>query len=369
MVGPRPSSSSPLQDTRKTNVLWPCLLRAQPTATIASEQSMVVAKAEITHAAELLRNGKLVAFPTETVYGLGADATNQAAVQRIFEAKGRPSSNPLIVHVTSLEQIFAYADISRSWNPPVVRDRLIALQQFWPGPLSVVLPKNPIISSAVSAGGDTVALRIPRHPVALQLLAACDLPIAAPSANPSMYISPTTAEHVRQSLGAKVDYILDGGPCEIGLESTVLSLLQETPVILRPGAITAEQISDALHCPVEQSNQTASNEHAPLLSPGLLAKHYAPRTKVVLRSHAGSHIEYPEKVGVILFSEQSFPCNAAATITLSKTGKLEEVASQLFAALRDLDQRGLDLIVVDTCEPIGLGAAIMDRLIRASAIE
>lgn len=329
---------------------------------------MVVAESEIIHAAELLRNGKLVAFPTETVYGLGADATNQAAVQRIFTAKGRPSSNPLIVHVTSLEQILAYADISRSWNPLVVRERLIALQQFWPGPLSVVLPKGPNISSAVSAGGDTVAIRIPRHPVALQLLDACKLPIAAPSANPSMYISPTTAQHVRQSLGSNVDYVLDGGPCDVGIESTVLSLLQETPVILRPGAITAEQISEALHCSVAQTAAASSNEHAPLLSPGLLAKHYAPKTKVVLRGCVDSQVAPPEKTGVILFSEENVPSNAAVTITLSKTGKLEEVAAHLFAALRELDQRGLDLIVVDTCEPIGLGAAIMDRLIRATAI-
>jgi len=322
---------------------------------------------DIDKAAALLKSGKLVAFPTETVYGLGADATNEAAVQNIFQAKGRPSSNPLIVHVPSIEQLFKYTDLSKSWNQKVVTERIQALQHFWPGPLSVVLPKNPLISGAVSAGGDTVALRIPRHPLALQLLTACGLPVAAPSANPSMYISPTTAQHVHESLGEKAEYILDGGPCEVGLESTVLSLLSETPIILRPGAITAEQISKALDCQVTTPERSPVSEGLPLLSPGLLAKHYSPRTKVALLSEVAQRAQIPEKTGAILFSEQKLPWTVQTQAILSKTGDLEEVAANIFAVLREFDRLNLDLIIVDTCEPIGLGAAIMDRLIRASS--
>lgn len=322
---------------------------------------------DIHTAATLLKAGKLVAFPTETVYGLGADATNEAAVQRIFQVKGRPSTNPLIVHVPSLEQLLKYTDLSKSWHPEVVRDRLMALQRFWPGPLSVVLPKSPVISSVVCAGGDTVALRIPRHPIALELLSSCDIPVAAPSANPSMYISPTTAQHVHENLGDKVEYILDGGRCEVGLESTVLSLLSETPVILRPGAITAEQISEALNCEVKTLEQSPRSIGGPLLSPGLLAKHYSPRTKVVLLTEVAQRTEIPENSGAILFSERILPWKVHIETILSRTGDLEEVAANLFAALREFDQQNLDLIIVDTCEPIGLGAAIMDRLIRASA--
>jgi L-threonylcarbamoyladenylate synthase len=322
---------------------------------------------DIHTAAALLKAGKLVAFPTETVYGLGADATDEAAVQRIFQVKGRPSSNPLIVHVPSLEQLLRHTDLSKSWNPEVVRERLMALQRFWPGPLSVVLPKNPVISCAVSAGGDTVALRIPRHPIALKLLSICNIPVAAPSANPSMYISPTTAQHVHENLGEKVEYILDGGSCDVGLESTVLSLLGETPVILRPGAITAEQISEALTCEVQTPEQSPLKQRGPLLSPGLLAKHYSPKTKVALFTEVAQRTQIPNKSGAILFSERKLPWKVQIETILSKTGDLAEVAANLFAALREFDRQNLDLIIVDTCEPIGLGAAIMDRLIRASA--
>lgn len=322
----------------------------------------------ITSAAELLKAGKLVAFPTETVYGLGADATNEAAVRKIFEVKGRPTTNPLIVHVRSIEEMEHYADLARAKDPETIRHRLRALSPLWPGPLSVIVPKSNRICNAVSAGGDTMAFRIPRHPVALKLLEACQLPIAGPSANPSMYISPTTAEHVEKSLGSAVECILDGGPCVVGLESTVVSLIDDVVRILRPGAISADELRKHLGCNVEDFKPgVMTSDTKPLLSPGLLAKHYSPTTPVVLRDRLASIGNLPSRIGVILFNDHSAPCEALITRVLSDAGNLEEIATNLFAALRELDEANLNLIVVDTCEPVGLGAAIMDRLIRASA--
>ncbi len=320
----------------------------------------------ITRAAELLRQGELVAFPTETVYGLGADARNEAAVQKIFAAKGRPSNNPLIVHVASIDQALSVTDISRCNDPEITRQRLAALSALWPGPLSVILPKGNQIAAAVTGGGDTIAVRIPRHPVALELIRGFAGPIAAPSANRSMYVSPTTAAHVEDGLGDRVAMILDGGACEIGLESTVLSLMSTTPRILRPGAVTQEILSQALGCAVESGHISVTSP-SPLLSPGLLAKHYSPRTPVVLRSAVTAQTPLTAAVGFILFSDEPAPFSAAQIRVLSETRDLNEIAAALFAALRELDQMNLDLIIVDVCEPVGLGEAIMDRLIRATS--
>ena len=325
-----------------------------------------VAQSDIQHAAHLLSQGKLVAFPTETVYGLGADARNEQAIAKIYTAKGRPSNNPLIVHVATIDELRRYSDIASSWNPAIVDEWVTKLTPLWPGPLSVILPRGKEIASNVCAGGPTVALRIPRHPLALELLEAFKGPIAAPSANPSMYVSPTTAQHVRDSLGDKVDFILDGGPCEVGLESTVLSLLTSTPRVLRPGAITIDTLRHTLGCPVEgplSSGETLSSE---LLSPGLLEKHYSPRTKVRLRTSLIKGEVLPEKTGALIFSDWKPEFTPSVSKVLSNCGDLEEVAARLFGSLRELDEAGLDLIVVDTCEPLGLGEAIMDRLIRAS---
>ncbi len=321
---------------------------------------------EIQHAARLLREGKLVAFPTETVYGLGADATNPAAIRRVFHVKGRPSSNPLIVHVPSFTELLRYIDFSRSKDPALLHNRLKALEHFWPGPLSVVAPRVREICADSCAGGDTVALRIPRHDMALQLLALSQTPIAAPSANPSMYISPTTAQHVRDNLGDLVDYVLDGGACDVGLESTVVSLLDEIPTILRPGAITASMLETALGCKVKDFAPRDDADISPLLSPGMLEKHYSPNTPVILRDKLDNATPLPTRVGVIRFSDTTEPLNTEAIKILSRSGDLSEIAANLFAALRDLDQMNLDMIIVDTCEPVGLGAAIMDRLLRAS---
>jgi len=324
---------------------------------------------EIEHAAELLRAGALVAFPTETVYGLGADATNDAAVRAIFAAKGRPSNNPLIVHVASFEDLIRCTAIEASSDPTRLRQRLEALKPLWPGPLSVVVPKAPSICHAVSAGGSTVALRIPRHPIALRLITTCGRPIAAPSANPSSYISPTTALHVRENLGDKVAYILDGGACDIGIESTVLSLVSDEPTVLRPGAITVKELEERLGCAVRTAHSAATDTATPLLSPGLLAKHYAPRTPVRLLSNVDAATCREKKIGAIVFSKNTvLPAPPDVLKVLSENGALHQVAARLFAALRELDAARVDLILVDTCEPIGLGAAIMDRLLRAAQL-
>ncbi len=327
-----------------------------------------VSPEQLALAANALAAGKLVAFPTETVYGLGADARNGEAVRRIFAAKGRPASNPLIVHLASPDEIPRYADLSRSFDRPLVEERLKKVSVFWPGPVSVVLPAAAIIAKEVCAGGDTVALRIPRHPIALALLAAFGGPVAAPSANISNYISPTTAEHVRAGLGDAVEAILDGGPCEVGLESTVLSLLEKTPRILRPGTVTREQLASALGCEVEgpTPGQHSAPAEGTLLSPGLMEKHYSPRTPVVLKPFLDPKAQLPTRIGAILFRPQPLPFNTVRTTVLSQTGELDAVAAKLFTALREHDALGLDLIVVDTCEPIGLGEAIMDRLVRAA---
>ncbi len=326
-----------------------------------------VTKEQLSAAADTLRSGGLVAFPTETVYGLGADARNSQAVRRIYEAKGRPSNNPLIVHIPSPDAVSLYADLSRSFDRALVESRLQKLASFWPGPLSVVLPSASGIAPEVRAGGDTVALRVPNHPVALELLTIFGGPVAAPSANRSNYVSPTTAAHVREGLGDRVDCILDGGPCSVGLESTVLSLLEPTPRVLRPGAVTREQLSAALGCEVAGPLASADDAAQQLLSPGLLAKHYSPRTPVVLMSSLADGSTLPSRIGVILFAPRNLPFKPKSEITLSTSGDLAEVAASLFSALRDLDSQGIDLIVVDTCDPVGLGEAIMDRLIRASA--
>lgn len=322
---------------------------------------------DLLRATELLKAGALVAFPTETVYGLGADATNDLAVAAIFKAKGRPSNNPLIVHTPCFASLCSCIDLSNHPDASRIRAHLDALQPLWPGPLSVVVPKAGHISPLVSAGGSTVALRIPAHPLALELLEACEIPLAAPSANPSMYISPTCADHVRQGLGDSVALILDGGPCAVGIESTVLSLVTDKPTILRPGAVTPEVLETTLGCAVITHSSASSAASSILASPGMLAKHYAPHTPVMLAHELTKDTHLPTRVGAIVFHQGSLlPFTPVLRLVLSERGELTEVAAHLFAALRELDSAGLDLIVVETCEPRGMGAAIMDRLVRAS---
>ena len=316
----------------------------------------------IEKAAGILRDGGIVAFPTETVYGLGANAFEGAAVEKIFAVKGRPSYNPLIVHRHSCRQLDEVIDPDCR---NAVDRNLSKLARFWPGPLSVVLPKNPRIPACVTAGLGTVAVRLPSHPVARALLEACACPLAAPSANLSNRVSPTSAVHVAAELGGKIDFILDGGVCEVGLESTVISLAESLPRLLRPGAVTLEALQDCLG-----SIETAPDQgNAAPSSPGQLKRHYAPATKIVFRNRIDTK-DYPPRVGLICFDAQSAgedPFEYAALAVLSSRGDLNEAAAGLFAAVRKMDEAGLDLIVVDTCPDTGIGLAIMDRLKRATS--
>jgi L-threonylcarbamoyladenylate synthase len=283
---------------------------------------------EIEHAAELLRRGRLVAFPTETVYGLGANALDPAAVRRIFEAKGRPLTSPLIVHVASIDEA---RELVLEWP-----ERAEALaQKFWPGPLTLILPKKPCVPDIVTAGLPSVGLRIPAHPMALAVLKACGLPLAAPSANRFTELSPTTARHVRDGLGSAVDLVLDGGPCTVGIESTVLSLAGPTPRILRSGIVTQPEI-EAVIGPVETG--------AGAESPGQHPKHYSPRTPLILGD--------PPSQGRGICPEM--PPDAAG------------YAERLYRVLHELDLGHYDWIALTLPPDTPEWAGIRDRLQRAA---
>lgn len=300
----------------------------------------------IAEAARLLRAGRLVAFPTETVYGLGGDATNDHAVAAIFEAKGRPRFNPLIAHIPDLVAAEALA---------VFDDRARAVAaRFWPGPLTLVLPRRPAggVSLLASAGLDTIALRTPDHPVARELLRAAGVPVAAPSANRSGAVSPTRAEHVAESLGGRIDMVLDGGACRVGIESSILDLSGEIPTLLRPGGIPREVLEQVLGCAVA----IAAAGDA-IKAPGQLESHYAPGLTVRLNAAAAEPGEALLGFGPV----------GGATLSLSPSGDPVEAAANLFAMLRALDRPEFTGIAVSPIPETGLGAAINDRLRRAAA--
>jgi L-threonylcarbamoyladenylate synthase len=310
----------------------------------------------IADAATLLRAGELVAFPTETVYGLGGDAGDDAAVAAIFAAKGRPQFNPLIVHVPDLETAEALVEVTDSAR------KLAAA--FWPGPLTLVLPrrKDARLSLLVSAGLESVAIRSPDHPVARKLLAAAGRPIAAPSANRSTEVSPTTADHVARSFAGATNgpaFILDGGPCDIGIESTVLDLSGERPTLLRPGGITPDEIA-AVIGPIVRADKTADLGSAARPSPGMMARHYAPKRPVRLDATTVA----PEEA-LLAFGPAPL-AGAAKTLNLSAEGDLAEAAANLFAMLRSLDEPRFSAIAVMPVPETGLGLAINDRLARAA---
>jgi L-threonylcarbamoyladenylate synthase len=299
-------------------------------------------------AAHALARGEIVAFPTETVYGLGANALDARAVAKIFAAKERPRFNPLIVHVLGIEEANSYGTVSDTAHK--------LAEAFWPGPLSLVLNKRPgcKIADLVSAGLDTVALRAPAHPVARALLAEAQLPIAAPSANRSGRLSPTTAAHVEAELGDIPAMMLDAGPSPLGLESTVVSLAGEKATLLRLGAVARETIETVLG-----EKLVEAKSDAPISSPGQLATHYAPDTKLRLGATSVGSNE------ALLAFGPRVPKGAIATINLSSSGDLSEAAARLFGALRELDQSGADSIAVMPIPNRGLGEAINDRLQRA----
>ena len=300
---------------------------------------------EIDKALEVLSAGGLVAFPTETVYGLGADATQDLAVAKIYAAKGRPQFNPLIAHVLDVDAAFELAEFPS--------DALKLAARFWPGPLTLVLPRrSPCpVSMLASAGLPSLALRVPAHPVALELLREFGKPVVAPSANPSGRISPTTAEHVRAGLGGKVDLILDGGPSAVGLESSIVSFLEERPRLLRSGGLSRGAIEAALGYELPVGPVAG-----PLHAPGQLDSHYAPHAR--MRLNAARWNEGEARLG---FGDYD------ALLNLSRKGDVVEAAANLFSMLHKLDAEGADIIAVAPIPNSGLGEAINDRLMRAAA--
>jgi L-threonylcarbamoyladenylate synthase len=305
-------------------------------------------------AAQLINAGEVVAIPTETVYGLGANALDPLAVAKLFELKSRPRFDPLIVHVAE----FAAVEVLATEIPAAARQ---LAEQFWPGPLTLVLPKQAIVPDIVTSGLPSVAVRQPDSAVTLQLIRAAGVPIAAPSANQFGRTSPTTAAHVDEQFDARLKLILDDGPCRVGLESTVLSLIEETPVLLRPGGITVDQLVDVIGPVTVRAGSTSTPD-----APGQLASHYAPRTPLVLVSPSESPIG-AARIGLLCFREPDQVNRFAAVEVLSPKGDLREAAANLYAAIRRLDARQLDLIIAAPVPVIGLGVAIMDRLRRAAA--
>ena len=315
----------------------------------------------IRRGAEVIRAGGLVAFPTETVYGLGADALSGSAVARIFEAKERPRGNPLIVHLAgaaALESVAASV-------PPRARD---VAARFWPGPLTLVLPRARAVPLITTGGLGTVAARVPSHPVALALIEASGRPIAAPSANRSGRPSPTRAEHVREDLDGRIELILDGGPTPVGVESTVLDMTTEPPLLLRPGGVTLEQLRDCLG---EVAVLKGDDEEAAGRSPGLRYRHYAPRAQViVIEAGAGERLVIPWlEAGrpVALMSQRPIALDRSGLTVRIMPADLGAYARDLFSVLRELDSIGVEGIFVEAVPPEGLGLTIMDRLRRAAS--
>jgi L-threonylcarbamoyladenylate synthase len=312
--------------------------------------------------AKALRAGELVAVPTETVYGLAGNALDARACKKIFEAKGRPATDPLIIHIQNLEELETLA---------IVNDAALTLARaFWPGPLTMVLPKRDIVSDVLTAGRPSVAVRMPAHPLFRRFQRLARVPIAAPSANPFGYISPTTAEHVRASLGTKIRYILDGGPCAIGIESTIIDLRRpNSPQLLRPGAVTHEQLARALGVSVAAPKRSAAKSSAAQLAPGMLARHYSPRTPVVLHDEfKAADLRASGAGDAWLFMAKPTQLRGKNIFWLDARGDLRGAARRLFSMLRKLDDAGFAKIHVERANSNeGLGRAINDRLGRAAA--
>ncbi|MCM8537758.1 MAG: L-threonylcarbamoyladenylate synthase [Lentisphaeraceae bacterium] len=308
----------------------------------------------LSKAGELIRQGELVSFATETVYGLGANALNPEACEKIFKAKNRPHYDPLIVHLASVDQV---DDICKEMPTKAQQ----AAEAFWPGSLTMILPKKDVVPDSITANLDTVAVRIPNHPVALGLLQNAKVPIAAPSANPFGYLSPTTAAHVEEQLGDKLQIILDGGECDCGVESTIIDFTTEPPELLRFGGISQEQIESVCG----KINLGKPVLERPL-APGQLASHYSPNTELIILKEGESAKETDGKVGFLKFGDQNLNINVDQTEEVSLDGNLEEAAHNLFSALHKLDDSNLDVIYAYEFPDKGIGRAIMDRLKKAA---
>ncbi|MCZ7602945.1 MAG: L-threonylcarbamoyladenylate synthase [Melioribacteraceae bacterium] len=311
--------------------------------------------ANIKKAADIIRSGGTVAFPTETVYGLGADGLNPVAVAKIFDIKNRPTFNPLILHIGSIDQLHSVCRTNNDWVNKLI-------EKFWPGPLTLVLPKKEIVPEIVTADNPTVAVRMPDNKIALELIKHSQRPIAAPSANLFNRLSPTTAEHVYTQIGNKVDMIIDGGATEVGVESTIVEIENENVYLLRPGGITKEEIEKLLDRKVIVKQKSADPN-----SPGQLPFHYSPRTPLYFLNKVDLKQLKGNKVGAIFLFEQNVEFNFSEVNILSEDNNLREAAANLFSALHHLDEQNLDLILVEPIPEEGLGLAMMDRLNKAAA--
>jgi len=320
----------------------------------------------IDYCARLLQRDEIIGIPTETVYGLGGNALREKSVRKIFQVKNRPLIDPLIVHCKNLETAESVA---------VTNDALRTLAKvFWPGPLTLIVTKNKCVPDRVTAGLASVAIRVPRHPVFQSLLAKVDFPLAAPSANPFGFVSPTLAAHVKQTLGSQIEAILDGGPCSIGLESTIIDLrTPETPVVLRKGPITHSQISQCLGVPVSDAIAVSSNDTTAQRAPGQLTRHYSPETEIELLEHGSTGQR--ESLAARLDNSSALVCNQkpdwytkqSNVYWLSKNGNIDEMAHNLFDLIQKLDRQSLQKIYIEKAPPEAIGLAINDRLKRAAA--
>ncbi|NLC67962.1 MAG: threonylcarbamoyl-AMP synthase [Clostridiaceae bacterium] len=346
-------------------------------------------KDKLSYAAAIIKNGGLVAFPTETVYGLGANAMDREAVKNIFKAKGRPSDNPLIVHISSKYSIDNLVTGVPSWAQKLV-------DNFWPGPLTLIFKKTPSVPDEITAGLETLAIRMPAHPVALSLIDESGLPIVAPSANKSGKPSPTTAAHVFEDLAGKIDLIIDGGPTRVGIESTVLDITSYPPVVLRPGGITLEQLRDVLgevrqyiedyaedgknpgYAKGKDKNNCAGNCGEIPRSPGLKYKHYSPAAKIitvegelekVINKINELVVRYEEKqvrVGVLATNQTKDLYKASTVISMGDRNHPDTIASNLFNCFREFDNFNMQVVLAESIDKTGIGLAVMNRLIKAS---
>jgi len=306
---------------------------------------------DVGRARQWLEEGKCVGIPTETVYGLAANALDKEAVLSVFRIKNRPDFDPLILHTFSVEE-------ARKWITQMPAKAAVLASEFWPGPLTLVLPKSPLIPFEVTSGLDTVGIRVPDHPLTLALLQQLGFPLAAPSANPFGYVSPTTAAHVSLQLGGRIPYILDGGPCRVGIESTIVGFEEDEPVILRKGMISQGMIEERIGL-VKIKVHSTSNPRAP----GMLLSHYAPHTPVELAGKAGAFD--PQRTGYIAFAIKHPGIPVSHQEVLSSSGDLFEAARSLYAALRKLDAMDLDRIYIEFVPEDGIGSAVNDRIRRA----
>ncbi len=318
---------------------------------------MAIIGKDIEKAIEVLKAGEVIGLPTETVYGLAGNAYNSESITKIFTVKNRPTFDPLIVHTSSIERV-------REFVKEIPEQAQLLAKHFMPGPLTLLLPKKEVISDLVTSGLETVAVRIPSHPLALDLLQKLDFPLAAPSANPFGYISPTSAQHVDNQLGDKIKYILDGGECKVGIESSIIGFFDDEIVVLRKGGLAIEEI-EAVVGKVRIEEHSTSNPKAP----GMLKSHYAPRTRLLVINDSLLFEEYKSKIGYLGFDKFNANIPIENQLLLSPSGDLSESAKNLFAYMRMLDARGFDKIYTELLPEKGLGRAINDRIKRATTQE